>query len=301
MDKNGNGVCIFAYNNEQLDYAKFASVVSKFVKRNMKNNQVALITNEGTENWMKQSLSQQTIDYCFDYVIITKDEHISNPRVHHDSPWSEFTAQFQNSNKHKVIEYTPFERTLLIDTDFIVQNNFYDYIFETNTPVAMHRTAEYLGGELPYQDEMMLNRAGINHWWSTVVYFDQSEHSKMFFDIWSHVKDNWEYYSLLYQFPKSLFRTDFCVSIASHMINGFQNEVFMDDFKSTPLLNMDQKDDIVKLNSLNDFVFLKHNRLEAWKNILCRHTNTNMHLMNKRAFDRQIENINTMFEENSSV
>ena len=85
------------------------------------------------------------------------------------------------------------------------------------------------------------------------------------------------------------------------MINGFQNEVFMDDFKSTPLLNMDQKDDIVKLNSLNDFVFLKHNRLEAWKNILCRHTNTNMHLMNKRAFDRQIENINTMFEENSSV
>jgi len=301
MDKNGNGVCIFAYNNEQLDYVKFASVVSKFVKRNMKNNAVALITNEGTENWMKQSLSKEIIDYCFDYIIITNEEHISNPRVHHDSPWTEFTAQFQNSNKHKIIEYTPFERTLLIDTDFIVQNNFYDYVFETDTPVAMHRTAEYLGGELPYQDEMMLNSAGINHWWSTVVYFDQSDNSKMFFDIWSHVKDNWEYYSLLYQFPKSLFRTDFCVSIASHMFNGFQNEIYMDDFKSVPLLNMDQKDDIAKINSLDDFVFLKHNRLEAWKNILCRHTNTNMHLMNKRAFDRQIENINTMFKENSSV
>ena len=221
--------------------------------------------------------------------------------MHHDSPWTEFTAQFQNSNKHKVIEYTPFERTLLIDTDFVVQNNFYDYVFETDSPVAMHRTAEYLGGELPYQDEMMLNSAGINHWWSTVIYFDQSEYSKMFFDIWSHVKDNWEYYSLLYQFPKGLFRTDFCVSIASHMLNGFQNETFLDDFKGTPLFNMDQKDDIVKLNSLNDFVFLKHNRIEAWKNILCRHTNTNMHLMNKRAFDRQIENINLMFEENSSV
>ena len=301
MDKNGNGVCIFAYNNEQLDYVKFASVVSKFVKRNMKNNAVALITNEGTENWMKQSLSKEIIDYCFDYIIITNEEHISNPRVHHDSPWTEFTAQFQNSNKHKIIEYTPFERTLLIDTDFVVQNNFYDYIFETDTPIAMHRTAEYLGGELPYQDEMMLNSAGINHWWSTVVYFDQSEYSKMFFDIWSHVKDNWEYYSLLYQFPKSLFRTDFCVSIASHMLNGFQNETFLDDFKGMPLFNMDQKDDIIKLNSLDDFIFLKHNRLEAWKNILCRHTNTNMHLMNKRAFDRQIENINTMFKENSSV
>ena len=62
MDKNGNGVCIFAYNNEQLDYVKFASVVSKFVKRNMKNNAVALITNEGTEKWMRQSLSQQTME-----------------------------------------------------------------------------------------------------------------------------------------------------------------------------------------------------------------------------------------------
>ena len=37
--KKGNGVCIFAYNNQHLDYAKFASVVSKFVKKNMKNNE----------------------------------------------------------------------------------------------------------------------------------------------------------------------------------------------------------------------------------------------------------------------
>jgi len=299
--KKGNGVCVFAYNNQQLDYVKFASVVSKFVKKNMKNNAVALITDEGTENWMRQSMSQETIDYCFDYVIVTNPQHESNSRVHHDSPWTEFTANFQNSNKHKIFEYTPFERTLLIDTDFIVQNNFYDYIFDTDIPVSMHRTAEYFGGELPYQDEMMLNSAGINHWWSTVVYFDQSEYSKMFFDTWAHVKDNWEYYSLLYQFPKALFRTDFCVSVASHMINGFQNEVFMDDFKGLPLLNMDQKDDLVKLNSLDDFIFLKHNRVEAWKNILCRYTNTNMHVMNKRALDRQIATINDMFEEKFNV
>ena len=138
---------------------------------------------------------------------------------------------------------------------------------------------------------MTLNDAGINHWWSTVVYFDQSEESKLFFDIWSHVKDNWEYYSLLYQFPKMLFRTDFCVSIASHLMNGCNNDSWIHDFQNQPLLNMDQKDDIIEMNSVQDFVFLKHDRAEQWKNYLVRHTDQNLHIMNKRALARFYENI----------
>ena len=150
-------------------------------------------------------------------------------------------------------------------------------------------------------NEITLNNAGINHWWSTIVYFDQSEEAKLFFDIWSHVKDNWEYYSLLYQFPRLLFRTDFCVSIACQMMNGFNNDNFIHDFCGTPLLNMDQKDDIVKVNALNDYVFLKHNRREQWKNILCRYTDTNLHIMNKRALDRTFTSIIDMLKEGENV
>lgn len=300
-DKQGNGICVFAYNNTQLDYVKFASVISKYAKKYMKNNKFALITDKGTENWMQTTLSKEDIKRCFDHIIVTDVEKKHNPRVHHDSPWTEFTAQFINNNKDSVFNLSPFERTLLVDVDFVIQNDFYDYIFETDIGLAMHRTAEYIGGELPYHDEMVLNSAGINHWWSTVVYFDQSEETKMFFDIWCHVKENWEYYSLLYHFPPALFRTDFCVSIACHMLNGFTNELFVHDFKGKPLIHMDQKDDIAKLNSLNDFVFLKHNRAEQWKNYLVREVDSNIHLMNKRALDRHIETINKMFEEEVNV
>ena len=64
------GICIFAYNNPELDYIKFATIVSQYVKRNMQNNKVCLITDDGTINWMEQSIGRQMIDECFDYIII---------------------------------------------------------------------------------------------------------------------------------------------------------------------------------------------------------------------------------------
>ena len=295
------GICVFAYNNPELDYIKFATIVSQYVKRNMQNNKVCLITDDGTVNWMEQSIDKQTIDECFDYIITSDIEHESNPRVHHDSPWTEFNSQFKNSNKHKVFEYTPFEKTLLIDVDYLIMNNFYDYLFDTDISIGLHKNAEYIGGELPYFSEMLLNSSGIHHWWSTVVYFDQSQESKLFFDIWSHVRDNYEYYSLLYQFPKYLYRTDFCVSIACHLMNGMNSFDFIHDFKGVPMINMDQKDDIVKFNKSNDVIFLKHNRVEQWKNILVRHTNDNLHVMNKRSLDRHSSQIAKHFEESPYV
>jgi len=285
------GVCIFAYNNDQLDYIQFSIIAALYAKRQMDNISVTLITDSGTSAWMRDSMDTVLIDRSFDHIVLDDTEQTKNSRTHMDSPWTEFNAQFNNSNKHLVFELSPYEKTLLIDVDFLICNPFYNYVFDTDEPIAMHRFAQYIGNEMPYRNEITLNDAGINHWWSTVVYFDRSEESKLFFDTWAHVKDHWEYYSLLYQFPKGLFRTDFCVSIATHIMSGFNNNYTMHDFSGTPLLNMDQKDDIVEFNSMNDIVFLKHNRQEQWKNILIRHENDNLHIMNKRALARNYNKI----------
>ena len=294
------GICMFAYNNQELDYIKFASLASRYAKHYMNGIKVALITDEGTENWLNETKSQQEIQSLFDYIIINNVPNEMNMRKHMDSPWTEFNAQFTNTNKHKVFELTPFEKTLLVDTDFLIMNDFYEYLFKTDIPVGMHRTAEYIGGERPYINEITLNEGGIGHWWSTIVYFDQSEQSKLFFDMWAHVKDHWEYYSLLYQFPRLLFRTDFCVSIATHLMNGMNNDDFVHDFMGQALLNMDQKDDIAQVNGLNDVVFLKHNRTEQWKNMLCRHTDQNLHIMNKRSLDRHYDDLMRVANEASN-
>ena len=185
-----------------------------------------------------------------------------------------------------------------MDTDYIIQNNFYDYLFDSEVPVAMHRTAHYLEHQSPYMNEISLSDGGIHHWWSTVVYFDQSYESKVFFDTWSHVKENWDYYSLLYQFPPALFRTDFCVSIASHLLNGYNENNFVHDFMGVSMKNMDQKDDIIKINGLNDWALLSHNRSEQWKNLLVRNQDYNLHAMNKRAIGRISSELEHLLQEN---
>jgi len=293
---SNTGICFFAYNNNQLDYVQFAHIAAAYVKQNMKNNTTCLVTDTGTYSWLKESVPRKLHSACFDEVVISDDEMEPNPRRHFDSPWTEFNAQFSNSNKHKIIDYSPFDKTLLVDTDFIVQNNFYDYIFETDIPVSLHRTAKYLENQSPYTNEQRLSDNGIQHWWSTVVYFDKSDESRTFFDMWAHVKDNWDYYALLYKFPSKLYRTDFCVSIVSHVLNGFNENGFVHDFMNEPLRNMDQKDDIVEVKSPNDWVLLSHNRKEPWKNILERNVNSNIHVMNKRSLSRQASNIMDMIQ-----
>lgn len=291
MVEEERGVCMFAYNNEKMDYVRFAHAAAAYVKRNMKNNTTCLITDNGTYGYLKDAIPPEFHNSCFDHVVIQDVQHTLNPRRHFDSPWTEFSTQFSNSNKHDVINLTPFEKTLLIDTDYFIMNNFYDYIFDTDEPIAMHKYARYLEHQPPYLNEQQLNEAGIHHWWSTVVFFDQSEESRVFFDTWEHVKDNWDYYHLLYQFRPGLFRTDFCVSIANHVMNGFNENNFMNDFGGVPLVNMDQKDDIIEVKDVNDYIILSHNRKENWKNILTRQTDTNLHLMNKLSIARHIPDI----------
>lgn len=280
------GVCFFAYNNDQLDYVKMALAAGKYVKKNLKLP-VCLITDEGSESWLEESHSKAIIKEVFDYIVITNDVMKKNRRRHFDSPWTEFAAQFNNSNKHKIYEYSPFEQTLLLDIDYIVKTDTLLKYFDNERPVCMFDNATTLRNELPALDERFLYDAGIKMWWSTVVYFNRSDFSKLFFDTWAHVADNYEFYQYLYNFPSKLFRTDYCVSIAVHILAGMQDtQEYLGNFDNTALVNMSQKDDIIKVQNANEWIMLAHNQKEVWKNILVKVQNQDIHVMNKRAFDR---------------
>ena len=280
------GVCFFAYNNDQLDYVKMALAAGKYVKKNLKLP-VCLITDEGSESWLEESHSKAIIKEVFDYIVITNDVMKKNRRRHFDSPWTEFAAQFNNSNKHKIYEYSPFEQTLLLDIDYIVKTDTLLKYFDNERPVCMFDNATTVRNETPALEERFLYDAGIKMWWSTVVYFDRSDFSKMFFDTWSHVAENYEFYQYLYNFPSKLFRTDYCVSIAVHILAGMQDtQVLLGNFDGTALLNMSQKDDIIKVHNANEWIMLAHDQKEVWKNILVKVQNQDIHVMNKRAFDR---------------
>jgi hypothetical protein len=282
--KEKQGVCFFVYNNNQLDYVDLLMLAARYVKEYLKLP-VCMITDKGTYSWMLESQSESDIDTYIDYIKITNDQFKDNPRTHKDSPWSEFTAQFQNSNKHKIWEYSPFEQTLLMDTDYIVKNNFLLQSFN-NPGVSMYDNALSARNDTPHRNEVLLYPSGIKMWWSTVVYFDRSEFSKMFFDLWDHVSDNYEFYQFLYNFPGGLFRTDYCVSIAVHILNGMEESTTIDNFDGVPMYYLSQDDDIVDVNNKQDWICLGCDQIENWKNLLIKHSNLDLHVMNKRALLR---------------
>lgn len=292
-DLEEKGVCFFAYNNSEIDYIELAVLAAGYVKKYL-DLPVCLITDSGGRNWLYES---KPIDKKYiDYVVETDDELANNVRRHYDSPWTEFAAQFSNGNKHKIFEYSPFEKTLLLDIDYIVKTDFLKNAFIGNDSVSMFDNALTARNDLPAMSERRLYDAGIKMWWSTVVYFDRSDFSKLFFDTWAHVADNYEFYKYLYNFPGKLFRTDYCVSIAAHILNGMEDSNAIGNFNNVPMSYMSQKDDIIDVNNHKDWILLSHDPKEPWKNIPVNHSHLDLHAMNKRALGRMVPKLMDMLE-----
>lgn len=293
------GVCLFVYNTEQIDYSKLALLAARYVKSNMKNNTVALVTDDWTWNWLNTHHPKSLIDEVIDEVVIANDNaEEKNIRVHHDSPWTQFKSKFRNSNKHEIIKYTPFDRTLLIDVDYIVQNHSLDYLFDSDNSVALYKNAVSLNNLKPHSDEQTLGPLGIPMFWSTVVYFDKNqEETRLFFDMWAHIKENYEFYKFLYGFSGDMYRTDFCVSIAAHTLEGALPGNTISEIADGPMIYMSQKDDIVHINSVDEWIYLVNNRSENWKDILVNVKKENVHVMNKRALDRHYDKLIGMFND----
>lgn len=287
-----NGCCFFAYNNDQIDYVKIAMLAALYVKKFMKNNNTCLITTEGDYNWLLESQDTELAERAFDEVVFTNNvEHKANVRKHHDSPWTTFDSHFKNSNKYLINTYSPFDKTLLLDIDYFVRNDSLDYLFENDISVGMFDSAIDLRSDTSHLYEQYLNPVGIPMWWSTVVYFDKSEQSQQFFDMWAHITEDYDFYKFLYNWPGKMYRTDYCVSVASHILNGMQQGEHIHKIIYGAMKYMDQKDDLIEIKDADDWIFVSNDRDENWKDILTRNKRDNLHVMNKRAIERNFDSM----------
>jgi len=287
-----SGIAFFAYNTEQINYLKLARLAALYAAKYMPGYPICLITDDASWKWFVES-DDYIDDDLFDTIVFTDQPSSDNKRLHKDSPYTKFVSAFKNGNKHRINEFTPYDKTLLLDIDYIIQNNDLAYVFDSDSSVALFHNAEDLIGRPPHVAQQRLNDIGIPMLWSTVVYFDKhDEISKLFFDLWAHVADNYDFYRFTYGFTGEMFRTDFCVSIACHILNGMGAGNIIDDFPS-PMIYMSQLDDIVSINDITDWIYLVNDRLVEWDDSLTRIVNENVHVMNKRALERHFNDLNT--------
>ena len=323
---SSKGAIFFAYNNEQIDYIKLACLSAASVKKHL-NLPCTIITDFGSLNhfegsddssFIKNIMQESSWAITFDtskkipnvvnpngiltklfnnIIVHEKNESTPNVRNYYDTPYANYKAQFNNLNKHEVFELSPYDQTILFDVDFLVNNAILNLAFDVNSPIQLYRNAQTLKNIEPDHNlDKRLNDVGIPLHWSTIIYFDKSPMSKMFFDMWAHVKENYDYYQSLYKFPEGLYRTDFAVSISMHLLKNFveyTDDLFA-ELPGSPMKYMAYKDDIASVDK-NGIVFFANNYKEEWNNILTYSEGENLHMMNKRAVDRHYDKLMELY------
>jgi hypothetical protein len=186
------GALIFAFNNEHVDYEAMARWSAGNIERHL--------------GIPTRIITQQDLD------------PVTGPtRTFQDLPGQ---VTWYNFNRVDAYRLTPWDRTLLLDADYVVASNQLKPLLELDQDFVAHKTAYDITGKDDFDE---LNTFGNNRmpmWWATVVMFRRSVQAKLIFDCMQMVRNHWDHYRAVYGISRSIYRNDYALSIALGIVNG---------------------------------------------------------------------------------
>ena len=277
------GIIIFAQNNEYVDYASQACACAGYARKNLSLvDEICLVTNTETLESKKDLINEY-----FDNIIVTDAFQPENLRLFKDTIDNTEYASFKNMSRSEVYALSPYDETLVIDSDYFIMNNVLDQVWGSDNDVMIN--CKYRDVSERHKEHIeYLDNFSIPMYWATVFYFKKSDFAENLFTLVSHIKHNYKYYYYLYNCSGNLYRNDFAFSMALHILNG--SVAF--DVPSLPieyLNNSFDLDDIFRINSHNDIIMYSADAERVTAHLLSRFTNTDLHVMNKKAIGRFID------------
>lgn len=260
------GCLVFAFNNEQIDYIKQAKNLAVRAKTFL-DLKTTVVTDVDIQ------------DEVFDKVIIVKDKSYTTKKTYRNGTETS-KLSFKNSNRIYSYDLSPYNETLILDSDVIICNKDYKKCFETKKDILLFKNAFDICTHRKTDEFDFVSNTGCEFYWATCVYFKKNKNTKTFFELLHHIYENYTYYKQIYQIPSNVYRNDFAFSIAIHMLNNFQQGNFVGEFPGTLYYSIDR--DIVK--SISDKEILLLTEFQN-KHIPVKLKNTNLHCMNKFALE----------------
>lgn len=273
------GIVLFGINNANIDYIKLAVIAAGFIRKNMPNTQICLITDSHSANNTPFKLNS-----LFEHVVLMPDEEqqFENKRTYRDTQYHHFEDSFKNETRSSVYDLTPFDETLLLDTDYLICNNVLSTVWGNIEEVMINRDAIDLLHEPLRNEEDRLNKFGIKMYWATAIYFRKGEKAEQLFRLVQHVKKHWGFYKLTYEFPGTLFRNDYAFSIAIHILNGFTDTTdYFPPLPDSKILSSLDTDQFFKIKYANELVLFANDKKDTWKFYATKIKGLNVHCMNK--------------------
>lgn len=220
MDK---GIVIFGHNSKEIDYVKLANMSAGYATKNLRVP-VTLITDHHSVTTTSSTLENIDNLLVIDRPVITNTRLLSNRHI-----------DFINTNRCLAFEYSPYSRTLLIDSDFFILTDRLNSYWNSDQEFLITEGMKSVGERLS-SDTINLSPTTIPMRWATAIMFSKTDFVKTIFKIVEYVKDNWFYFVDLYNLPPTSFRNDFAFTIANHIANGF---VPTDNFLPSPLMTLE--------------------------------------------------------------
>lgn len=200
------GALIFAFDNENTRYLDLAAWSAERVRRHLKIP-VAVVTN-----------CPERADPAFDYVIHT-DSGDANSKTFDDYGNQ---ASWHNTRRTDAYALTPFEQTLVLDADFVVNSNVLAGYFDQPADFLCYKNA-FSVGQVNNDSLTGYNTFGTHRfpmWWATVMLFRKSNTAAYIFDCMNMIRQNWKHYIDLYGIQSPMYRNDFALSIALGIVSG---------------------------------------------------------------------------------
>tara|TARA_X000001382_G_scaffold112489_1_gene89768 strand:- start:29 stop:793 length:765 start_codon:yes stop_codon:yes gene_type:complete len=132
-------------------------------------------------------------------------------------------TEWNNIGRYNAYDLSPYDETILLDSDYIVQSDTLANYFGSDHDFICHNCSWDVTGNDVFRHDRFISQNWFEMRWATVIYFRKTEHAKRIFDAWRMIYENYEYYAELFGFTKRPFRNDFAMSIAHQICNGYAN------------------------------------------------------------------------------
>jgi hypothetical protein len=280
------GALIFAHNNRNIDYAYMAMLSAQLAKKNL-GIPVSLVTDPSTLEWVKTANNYEQLISTFDKIIEVDRPITDNMRRLHDGVHFK-NIPFVNANRANVYELTPYDQTLLLDSDFLIFSNRLNSYWDVDAEVmiAKNMLDIYDQQRLGYHDKYVSD-TGVHLYWATTVMFKKTPYSKMFFELVNIIRQNYQYYADLFRFDTTQYRNDISFSVAKHILDGFETNT---NESLPPILTVLDKDILHSVDATGKLTILTspHSDNNYYAAAV---RGLDIHIMNKQSIIRHTEKL----------
>jgi hypothetical protein len=183
------GALIFARNNEQIDYEAMARWSARNIERHL-----GIPTHIVTDDTIPATNFRNFTDVG--------------------------AVTWHNLNRMDAYRLTPWDRTLVLDADYVVASDQLKSLLEADQDFLAHRWAYDVTGCNNFEGLNWFGNNRMPMWWATVMMFRRSRHAELIFDSMQMIRDNWTHYRNLYKNTNATYRNDHALSIALGIVNG---------------------------------------------------------------------------------